>query len=42
MYKYISSSQNNRRTGFYIKGYFTIKKTKLGVIGEVIHCAKNI
>ena len=35
MYEYISSSQNIGRRGFWKKGYFTIKKTKLGVIGEV-------
>ena len=41
MYEYISSSQNIGRRGFWKKGYFTIKKTKLGVIGEVNHGDKE-
>ena len=39
MYEYIS--WNIGRRGFWKKGYFTIKKTKLGVIGEVNYGDKD-
>ena len=39
MYEYIS--QNIGRRGFWKKVFFIIKKTKLGVIGEVNHGDKE-